>query len=565
MKNKLYFLALSFIFFTFFLYSQTEEPLFLSINDLNRSKIKEHGDLKQWDMNSDVFSPGQVKWIENIVVVDFGSVAVDYETQNELPISTKIFVPGNYFFSKLGSECDTPKKCVINYNPCDNTYKIYNAKGEEESFIRYKYFHKNACCSFCDTCEGKTLSCSCKYACRGGVFRIDNLNMLKYDVSVNSQFVETNTNLEMPSIFSSLANLTNVISGAGGLMHLAEELNEGEKNNEDMIENDILIVFADMLKLKEELKAYLDMILYKDVIDKTFFENQRDSILARIRNSFPTEYDDNDVVSIIPRYKEAKLDFMLANDLDNKKYNEYFKKEFDFNTSPDSLAGETELLVKKLMYTNFFYQYNVIQIQNKDALAFTVDIKPKEGNNGGIYLSKEPLVIPIRGGIKMDFSSGFYYSSVRNHEYTYQNNYINGELESKSIIEENTSKGTLGIAALAHFYPRRGRFSLGPTFGFGASLDLNYSILGGGSLVFGNRHRVMLSGGFNLSNVKRLSASNFINEELPPNVDFSTVNRLETGYFVSFTYTFGLNNTIQTSNQGNKEEDKGKEDESTSK
>src|SRR5690606_15641530 len=158
--------------------------------------------------------------------------------------------------------------------------------------------------------------------------------------------------------------------------------------------------------------------------------------------------------------------------------------------------------------TKFHYQYSIPQLQNADKIIFNISINPKKNMEGAIHMTDELIEVPLRGGWKIDFSTGFYYSNVKNREFGLKDVIRGDTLSAKEIIDEgvkNAGRHTAGITALMHIYPRVGSVQPSLTFGVGKSLDLNYSFLFGGSLLLGKDNRFAISSGFNFSNVKTLS------------------------------------------------------------
>jgi hypothetical protein len=252
----------------------------------------------------------------------------------------------------------------------------------------------------------------------------------------------------------------------------------------------------------------------------------------------------------------AKAAEIINGKKDNPDYN--FNKEiqdlYTLLVTPDSLVNETRKLINFLFSTRFEYQYNVPKLENADAIIFTLNIKPKQGMTGSINVVDQKIKVPIRWGLKVDFSTGLYYSNVRSNMYALKNVYDATKPDSvigKDIInEQDGEKGrTGGVTALMHVYPRLGSFQPAITFGVGGSLDLNYSLLFGGSILFGRENRFGLSGGFNFSSIKVLSNKYYDNGVLirqkPDVTTVDTYNTMERGAFLSFTYSLGLTKKTQ--------------------
>jgi len=282
------------------------------------------------------------------------------------------------------------------------------------------------------------------------------------------------------------------------------------------------------------------------------FEIEKATILVQINSAL-----DISNCNITSKYKELK-EAAGIKDEDIKKYE--IKLSNDKNIAPDKLVDNTQVLINKLISTSFEYQYNVPQLKNVDELVFNLNIKPKESASGGLHLSDETIAIPIRGGWKIDFTTGFYGSTISNQKYSLSNyewEKPDTTIMMKEIIQDSDGKETIGITALMHVYQRLGVINTGPTFGVGVSLDLNYSLLLGWSILLGQKNRVALSAGFNFSSVKELSKNyQEINGKLLLPNSSTEVNRHNTtkqGYFISLTYSFGLSNKKQ---EISKEEEK---------
>ena len=100
-----------------------------------------------------------------------------------------------------------------------------------------------------------------------------------------------------------------------------------------------------------------------------------------------------------------------------------------------------------------------------------------------------------------------------------------------------------------HLYPRISHsFNIGLSLGVGKALDNNYSILLGPSMLIGNQNRIALSGGWNFSNIKALSNSEYDSTgkliQLPSTTTtVSYYNTFKTGYFFSLSYSFGTSSS----------------------
>ena len=215
-----------------------------------------------------------------------------------LPPSENTFVPRDFLFSKNSQAFnESCQYCSIEYDPCCNTYKIINNKGEEESFLRYRPLKKSVC-----NCQTKWLKpCGKEYACQGVKFKITNINTLKYDISVNSQFLNPYTNPNGSDLFNSLTTLV-----GGGEVGVLNKTNTEKEEKEGHLRQTL----AEITALKTELENYLNSkLMAEDCISAEVLSENRQTIIDSIIAVFPA---DNGAISVVPTYMTAKTNFLKA-------------------------------------------------------------------------------------------------------------------------------------------------------------------------------------------------------------------------------------------------------------
>jgi hypothetical protein len=124
-----------------------------------------------------------------------------------------------------------------------------------------------------------------------------------------------------------------------------------------------------------------------------------------------------------------------------------------------------------------------------------------------------PVEIPAKGGLKVDFSVGPTFSfgnNARDDKY-----YFTPGKDSTLQKLNNNNAISPGIAAMMHFYGRRGKnVNYGGLFGLGAGFqtvqDPNLSFYLGGSIIFGKREKLMLNAGVSYLSVDRLKTNQFV-------------------------------------------------------
>lgn len=394
---------------------------------------------------------------------------------------------------------------VVVYNPCGNHYTIYR-NGTPHRSLSYNWWTK-------------------KDNGHGVILLIRDFNVLKYDITLTSTF--NNKFTDVPDIFTSVSGM--IAGGAAPANNIGDLATELDK----------------ILRLNTELKTILD----QDCLD---FESRKQQVMKNALLNFGP----NGIVGIDVNYNSYKA--AVLNDIQinaanpQPKYaagdfNKDFQSQFHLPVTPDSLVTETIKLYNLLLGTRFYHQSNIIQLQNADELQYTLTIAGKSGvTNTVLDVNGQPLTIPILGGgIKVDFSSGFYYSNVRNQAYALRKNTTTDTGKNDIISEGNNGGKTIGVDALMHIYPRLlNGFNPALTFGLGKSLDLNYSVLLGFSLLAGRNNHFVFSGGMNISNIKMLSKAYIDNsgKPIPQPVsltNINTYNGFKRGAFLSFSYAFG--------------------------
>ncbi|MEM8527361.1 MAG: hypothetical protein AAGG68_22160 [Bacteroidota bacterium] len=463
--------------------------------------------------------------IKDVVTVETPRISFleNPKTSPLLNRSTTDFVPATFYIIQPRNNNLSPNQCLVTYYPSTNEYIVNGSPSE--SFIRY----------------AKDLSwLENQIACDGVIFRIINFNVSRYNVTVNNSF-STMTESTPSTVLEFIAPLITSSS-------LATPFSTSDNENaDDKIKMEALdslsTAFGDIVTINTQLQNYFQFrIESTSYIDLEQFDRERAQIIDNIETRFPQSSG----INIVSTYQGYRNEYIRLDSLSVTAFNKQFKEKYKLDTIPDAIVQKTQLLIQKLVSIDLVYQYNVPQIQNSDLLEFQISMSPKDDNYGGIHLNQQSLEIPITGGVKIDFSSGLYFSSISSKKFEFEETYEGDNIVSKTIVEENgSSGGALGIAALAHFYPRMNKFSAGITLGAGASNKLNYSLLCGGSLVFGKKKRAMLSGGFNFSEVRELSSTQKVGMKLPESASLKTNNRIRQGYFLAFTYNFGTNTAIQ--------------------
>jgi hypothetical protein len=401
-------------------------------------------------------------------------------------------------------------KNLVIYYPCDNIFKVYR-NGKPKNAFWY---------------TGPPMA-----GIGGAVLLIENFNTIKYTIAVTNSFID-NSN-QIPSVFSDVSTMISTASqlqASGNQFDMIQVLTL-DRNLKALLRHDC----GDFHGATAAMDAYLDNYFKGDL--KTSYDNYR--IQMKTQNN--------------PDVSPAAL-------FTDKTLNDFLTKHYLLLITPDSLVKETLGLITAIHGASFTYQYNVVQLQNTDQVQFTLNITPNAKasgvipSDGAINVVNQNLDIPVLGGWKFDFSTGFFYSTKKNLNYALRKNQT-GDTTKSSIVEQNNfNGGTIGVNGLLHAYYRfADGFTPALSFGVGKSLDLNYALMGGVSALINvtGQNKIGISYGLTYNNIKGLSNSmqNDNGSYIPQPASVTAIayaNRFTWGRFFSLTYTFGLTKASQS-------------------
>jgi hypothetical protein len=191
----------------------------------------------------------------------------------------------------------------------------------------------------------------------------------------------------------------------------------------------------------------------------------------------------------------------------------------------------------------------VLQVPNEDMLKYTLNFY-----RGGKKLHTGNYSMLIRGGWKIDFSTGIVFNTLMDEEYEIKYDTIDlgngGSTDDPvgQIVVKDKGKFTANIGLMSHIYSRSGkRTNGGLTLGFVFENGSILKYVGGLSLILGYEQRFIISGGVIAGAVDRLDSS--YKDAFEQNVSRSrfsaistaipTVQKWEFGTFLSLTYNLG--------------------------
>lgn len=284
-------------------------------------------------------------------------------------------------------------------------------------------------------------------------------------------------------------------------------------------------------KVDDLSKEYPNLLELNSLL-KAFEENY--DILKRVSEVYKLEIinksngqgiDDNTFASVEALLKEAdKLNYIVS--------------QFGYN----ALFQEINKLYTELKNeNNYFVASDPVQAK-VDIINYNLIIHPREGKDP-IFVSEKRdfnVEVPIYGGVKIDFSTGFF---VTNNLYDRKYNISRTIDTSMSIIsqDKNNCLAQFSVGALMHISPRCTGY-IKPAFAFGLGLnseDLTKAqVYIGASAIFGSNEQFIFSAGLSLANVDYLKGKYSINTPIiNSNIESElTEKAIRAGLFISFSY-----------------------------
>lgn len=174
----------------------------------------------------------------------------------------------------------------------------------------------------------------------------------------------------------------------------------------------------------------------------------------------------------------------------------------DFATEPTNTLGKKSLKNGKQAFV-----YEIRNIPNGDILKIDYNIIPKKDLAGSsMHAIAGSYEIPIKGGLKVDFSAGLAGTTLVDQSFYVKDSVpSNVDLKRGKIKENPKFAFDLGPAAFMHIYCRSGRMcNWGGNFGIMTNTDGKTRCLLGASLMFGIKTRFCLNTGIAMGSVKEL-------------------------------------------------------------
>lgn len=355
------------------------------------------------------------------------------------------------------------------------------------------------------------------------VFKVIDVNPFLYEVSIKQEGYDYNTTV--PVLFQTYFNITEPT----GLTRLEQKFMSDVKSEARTSFMNSVNVYENYVSAYEELLAlvHIDGLSIKEIV------KSKEEILGKEDAGFLKDIKNNiEVIDSIHRYhSDEDIDYV---------YESLEAAGFK------NLPADMKKLLTKINPNSFSFSASPVTAE-KDVIIYEITITPIENEDVEKYGSGSKEVsfkvpVEVLGGFKIDFSTGLFVSNLIDHKYAITGDSIfnaNDTLRGYRILRNEEGKIKIGLSAMMHLYYRFSSIiNVGLNIGVGIIPDQSVSYLGGGSLIFGNKNRFIISGGVMLGSVERLSS--LIKEKnLYPDIPLQnnlTVKELDLGWYLGISY-----------------------------
>jgi hypothetical protein len=401
---------------------------------------------------------------------------------------------------------------------------------------------------------------------------ITNVNTLIYDVEIKGEQFSTtseapaffNAFFKLPVISESSINTTPSKQAAQSFRtNPPQALASVARTRSDAWDNlnTLAETFQQRLKRLEDSKVF-----YEALSNTAYSEGKKGSDIIAEATSLANTYTSvTNKAAILGYYRTLFNSFQSAYTEFSNAYNSLTDPDetvTKLKQSIDKVKSETESFNYQELFTRLVSLYDKATNPNTfmvssvgvpakaDLIQYSITVRPKNGNTN-INLTPDPITIDVAGGWKWDFSSGvFCLLGPRSYSYTIDS--IPNDTFNIKIRETKNKYPTIpALGALIHM-SWRAPSGISPGICVGASLDttdIKYTtLLFGGSLIVGQKERLAISGGFNLSPRQTIRSQYEIDTPIlksTVDADNLTGNSHIWGYFIGVTYNFTNKKKVQ--------------------
>lgn len=378
---------------------------------------------------------------------------------------------------------------VYDFNKKTITYPIVGSgkKASELNFVEYK---------------------------KPATFKIENINTLLYDITIKGENIELNS--ETPSVFKLFFNTEKFSADKNDEKAdtVTKTFAKGAKEN----------IEGYMKKVNKTIDAVESLEKTKDVYDNIYLVAYTDGKdyntinleMRAIMLEFDTTKDISKAKIIIKckkmlevytkSFTEVEALYSTLTPDEQKSIKDEYQKIIALNKKVEKfnyeeLFQKIAVLYEKATDPNTFSYTSSPVIAEKDYINYVLEIKPKKDLKFTQPEREEKFEVPvfIKGGAKIDFSTGIFFASNHISDAKYHTESITNDTINKTIIKDkNRNLFSPALGALMHVSGRGPKnFHCGLSLGLGLnSTNLTDAVYCMGlSAIIGNEERFIITVG----------------------------------------------------------------------
>jgi hypothetical protein len=392
-------------------------------------------------------------------------------------------------------------------------------------------------------------------------FKLCNVNPFYYNVVINAT-TETYDFGDAGKLLSdNLKGITQELTGGQALVAPNGNKNGNKEvfgtrpilNIDDFINNFDLVIgeVCKLDKLDELDTALRALVMTDQPLDYGNMEYIKNQIVAGILGD---DLDRVDYFAVLNNYfsgtyvrlekylTDLSVEYKLLSDSekklvsDKKSYIDELVKELNKKKFEEKFAS-----VRKLyndIREDAFCVTKTIPVQRKaDEIKIAYIIKEKYDKTPAI-IERDSLTVLVKKKFNINVSTGGVLTWLNDYKYTTANvKTEDGTVQQ--IALKNSGKVEFATGVLAHVYANcKPNFSPALSFGFAVNGDNELRYLAGGSLIFGRKQRIVVSGGVAAGKTDRLAENQQIGQKVESMEEVQLVSSIKAKGFVSFTYNF---------------------------
>jgi hypothetical protein len=382
----------------------------------------------------------------------------------------------------------------------------------------------------------KLIGDSCKIENKNFTFVIKNINTFKYNVLIDNKPV--NFNQDIPDLIKEYLLKVNDSNTTESLITDSNNVDREIPSSKSI---DVLKSVYFKLKTSEQFYNLLVELLSSDLPYNKLIDFKKSYFRKYI--GIISESDESDISSIVDFYSKLineiplyaiSLKAQLKNQPENAIVDSILKNTNKINSL--NIPMKIASLYYKINEQSFSV-YTFIPQPNADDLIVNITAKPNSEFNKVNDEIKIEVPFNVKGGFKLDFSTGFFLSNVANKEYVNKPNYINDSINGYYLFKSEDKSISYGLAGYMHAYWRNAaNINVGLSLGVGIDQNTQVKIMPGISILLGRKERFIINGGMVIGKIKELSNVQDVNHLYKEKVEPVYIDSYKIGCFVGISY-----------------------------